>query len=86
MTINGTPSCGITYNCHSGDSRDIIYNCNIFIIQATGVTSSTPIHTFLMTISHMALHRNLLTGPGKSTALLSAFRNGLSVLSAPMLH
>ncbi len=36
MTISDTPSFGITYDCHSNDSRGVIYDLNIFIIQATG--------------------------------------------------
>ncbi len=37
MTLGGAPSCGITYDCHSDDSRDVIYIYNTFIIQATRV-------------------------------------------------
>jgi hypothetical protein len=36
MTISDAPSCGITYNCHSDDSRGINYDCNICIIKAKG--------------------------------------------------
>ena len=35
--IRDTPSCGVTYDCHSDDSRGIIYNHNIFIIQAAEI-------------------------------------------------
>jgi hypothetical protein len=37
MTIRDAPSCGITYDRHSDDSRGVIYICNVYIIQATGV-------------------------------------------------
>jgi hypothetical protein len=30
-----TPSCGITFKYCPDNSRDIIYHCNIFIVQAT---------------------------------------------------
>ncbi len=35
MTASDAPSCGITYDHHSDDSRGVIYDCNVFIIQAT---------------------------------------------------
>ena len=35
MTVSDAPICGITYDCHSDNSRVVIYNNNIFIIQAT---------------------------------------------------
>jgi hypothetical protein len=31
------PTCGSTYNRHSDDSRGIIYDRNMFIVQATGL-------------------------------------------------
>ncbi len=31
------PNCGGTYNRHSDDSRGIIYDRNMFIVQATGL-------------------------------------------------
>jgi hypothetical protein len=37
MIVNDAPSCGITYDCHSDDSRGIIYDSNMFIIPANGV-------------------------------------------------
>jgi hypothetical protein len=37
MTLSGAPSCGITYDHHSDDSRGVIYNRNVFIIQAIGL-------------------------------------------------
>ncbi len=37
MIVNDAPSCGITYDCHSDDSRGIIYDSIMFIIQGTGV-------------------------------------------------
>jgi len=39
-TISDAPSCAVTYNLHSDDSRGVIYSCNIFIKQATGLTLS----------------------------------------------
>jgi len=36
MIVSDTPSCGITYAHHSDDSRGIIYDRNMFIVQATG--------------------------------------------------
>jgi hypothetical protein len=36
MTIvSDTTTWSITYNHHSDDSRDVIYDCNIFLNQAT---------------------------------------------------
>jgi hypothetical protein len=35
MTVSDAPSCGITYDHHSDYSGGVIYDCNIFIIQAT---------------------------------------------------
>jgi hypothetical protein len=35
MTLSEAPSCVVTYNHNSDDSRDVIYNRNIFILQAT---------------------------------------------------
>jgi hypothetical protein len=32
MTILDAPNCAINYNCHYDDSRDVIYDHNIFII------------------------------------------------------
>jgi hypothetical protein len=34
-TVRDSPNCAITYNRHSDDSRGVIYNGYIFIIQAT---------------------------------------------------
>ncbi len=34
-TVSDSPSCVATYDCHSDDSRGVIDNLNIFIIQAT---------------------------------------------------
>jgi hypothetical protein len=36
MLVSDIPSCGITYNHHSDGSVGVIYNLNMFIIQATG--------------------------------------------------
>ncbi len=36
MTLSDGSSCGITFDCHSDDSGGVIYNHNIFTIQATG--------------------------------------------------
>jgi hypothetical protein len=36
MTISVAPSCGVTYDHHSYNYIGVIYDCNIFIIQATG--------------------------------------------------
>jgi hypothetical protein len=35
MIISDTPSCGINYDRHSDDSRGIIYDHTMFIVQAT---------------------------------------------------
>ena len=43
MTVNDAPSCGITYGCHSDDYGDVIYDCHIYIMQATDFNV---IHTF----------------------------------------
>jgi hypothetical protein len=37
MDVSDAPSCGVTFDRNSDDSRDIIYNRNIFLIKATGV-------------------------------------------------
>jgi len=37
MIVSDAPYCGVTYNRHSDDSRGIIYDRNMFIVQATGV-------------------------------------------------
>ncbi len=37
--MSDTPSCGVTYNRYSDDSRDIIYDRNIFMIQPTGLSN-----------------------------------------------
>ncbi len=36
MIVSDAPICDITYDCHSGNFRVVIYHHNIFIIQATG--------------------------------------------------
>jgi hypothetical protein len=33
--VSDAPSCGVTYNRHSDNSRGAIYDRNIFIVQAT---------------------------------------------------
>jgi hypothetical protein len=33
MIVNNAPSCGITYDRHSDDSRHDIYDRNVFTIQ-----------------------------------------------------
>ncbi len=43
MTVNDAPSCGITYGCHSDDYGGVIYDCHIYIMQATDFNV---IHTF----------------------------------------
>ncbi len=35
MIISDAPSCNVTYNHHSDDSRGVIYTCNKFRVQAT---------------------------------------------------
>jgi hypothetical protein len=35
-TISDAPICVVTYNHHSDDYRGVIYDRNIFIVQATG--------------------------------------------------
>jgi hypothetical protein len=37
MFVSNALSCGITYDCHADDSGGVIYNCNMIIVQATGV-------------------------------------------------
>jgi len=39
MTISDAPSWGVTYDCHSDDSRGVICNHKIFMIHATGFQS-----------------------------------------------
>ncbi len=47
--VSDAPNCGITYNRHSDDSRDVIYDRNIFIVQATGMfILGRPYHIGLM--------------------------------------
>ncbi len=36
-TISDAPSCGVTYDHHSDDSRGTIHDRNMFIVQATTV-------------------------------------------------
>ncbi len=36
MNTNDATSCGMPYDCHSDNSRGVIYDRNIFIIQTTG--------------------------------------------------
>jgi hypothetical protein len=36
MTVSVAPSCGVTYDHHSYNYIGVIYDCNIFIIQAIG--------------------------------------------------
>ncbi len=36
-TVSDVPSCGITYDHYSDNSRGVIYNCNIFVVHATDV-------------------------------------------------
>ncbi len=36
--MSDAASCGVTYNCHSDDSVSVIYDRNIFIMQATDLT------------------------------------------------
>jgi hypothetical protein len=43
-TISDAPSCCITYSCHSDDFRVVIYDRNIFIVQATGVNFINILH------------------------------------------
>jgi hypothetical protein len=33
--VSDAPNCGVTYNRHSDDFKGIIYDCNMFIAQAT---------------------------------------------------
>jgi hypothetical protein len=35
MILSDAPSCGVTYDCSSDDSRFIIYDRNMFIVVAT---------------------------------------------------
>ncbi len=39
MIVSDAPSSGITYNHHSDDSRGVIYDRNMFIVQATELKS-----------------------------------------------
>jgi hypothetical protein len=36
MTVGDATTWSVNYDCYSNDFRGIIYNCNMFIIQATG--------------------------------------------------
>ncbi len=51
MIVSDAPSCGVTYHHHSDDSRGVIYDHNIFLIQATvlsaSVVSSCKYYTFV---------------------------------------
>ncbi len=44
MTVSDVPSCGITYSHNSEDSNSVIYVCNIFIVQDTGVGKHSVLH------------------------------------------
>jgi hypothetical protein len=47
--VSDAPNCGVTYNHHSDDTRGVIYDCNMFIVQATGVFDlGRPSHISLM--------------------------------------
>ncbi len=49
MIISDAPNLRITYNRHSDDSRDVIYDRNMFVVQATGVFDlGRPSHISLM--------------------------------------
>jgi hypothetical protein len=39
--ISDAPSCCVTYNCHSDNSRGVIYGFIMVIVQATGVDDVT---------------------------------------------
>ncbi len=48
MTISDASFCGITDDHHSDDLRGAIYDCNIFIIQATGHFSQSVASSYLL--------------------------------------
>jgi hypothetical protein len=39
MIVSDAPNCGVTYNHHSDDYRGVIYDRNMFIVQAIGIIS-----------------------------------------------
>ncbi len=44
--VSDPPNCGITYNCHSDYSRGVIYDHNVFIVQATEFTANIMLKKF----------------------------------------
>jgi hypothetical protein len=42
MIVSDAPSCSVTYDCHSDDSRGVIHNRNMIRVQATGIKGRTP--------------------------------------------
>ncbi len=56
MTIGDSPSCGITYNCNSENSGGVIYNRNIFIIQAINQINQPQLllHSILLALNILA--------------------------------
>jgi hypothetical protein len=75
MTVSDAPSCGITHNCYSGNSRGVIYDRNIFIIQARGATTFNTKALGIMTpriivISNKTLSKNETEHSNTQQALL----------------
>ncbi len=73
MILSDAPSCSITYNCHFNNSRGIIYDHNMFIVQAGGIIATLQcFHNFvscytrkvknmtLFSVAHSALYPNTL--------------------------
>ncbi len=59
--MSDTPGSGITYDHHSDDSKGIIYDRNMFIVQATGVRYLSLYKHF----QYATVTRGLVSRPGK---------------------
>ncbi len=44
--VSDAPNCGITYNCHSDYSRGVIYDHNVFIVQANEFAANIKLKKF----------------------------------------
>jgi hypothetical protein len=55
MIVSDAPNCGITYDHHSDDSSSIIYDHNMFIVQAFGMEWYTLTNTLAYCMSGKGL-------------------------------
>ncbi len=88
LMIVGEPTIFIAYNNHSGNSSCVIYNCNIFITQATGtllaLTSTATLATLYLCFQNSTTKRKKKSYVGDTWTLAKKMKIPLDSFSTTL--